>query len=288
MQINSVCVSENNLFLPNLNLKLNGQLKLLFKGVSYVVMQGSKDRSLDFAWYLSNLLGIADMRFFTPVNLFNTNNFCAYRVGDVLCVSHGMGSSSILLLLSELTKLLYFSECFNVKYIRVGTSGGIGVAAGTVIVTNKVFAADLVDAYTVYENGEAVLYPTVMDQELNQGIFDQLPKSLEFKVQLANSISADDFYLSQARFDGALKPSYDYQLRSSYFDRIKKLGIANFEMEGLALSYFCGRVAIPATMVAVTLVDREDSDQIRVSKEVLESYSLRSRDVVCSYLLSKI
>lgn len=48
-----------------------------------------------------------------------------------------MGISSISILLHEILKLLHYAKCTNVTLFRIGTSGGIGVEPGTVVITNK-------------------------------------------------------------------------------------------------------------------------------------------------------
>jgi uridine phosphorylase len=132
--------------------------------------------------------------------------------------------------------------------------------------------------------GRDIVYPTNMDLELNARIIKAQPHDLGFKILEGNSIAADDFYLSQCRFDGAISPSYDEMHRKKYFEKIKELNILNFEMESTALASFCSRAEIPATMVAVTLVNRIEEDQIILTNDELEKFSLHSQEVILNYL----
>lgn len=37
----------------------------------------------------------------------------------------------------EIIKLVYYAKCTNVVFFRIGTSGGIGVPQGTVVITQQ-------------------------------------------------------------------------------------------------------------------------------------------------------
>lgn len=57
-------------------------------------------------------------------------------MGPVLSVSHGIGMSTIGVLLHELIKLMQYAKCKDPIFIRFGTCGGVGVEGGTVIISN--------------------------------------------------------------------------------------------------------------------------------------------------------
>lgn len=63
-----------------------------------------------------------------------------------MCASHGVGMSSMSVLLHELIKLVNYAKCKNPIFIRIGTSGGLGIKPGTVVVTE--------DAYNGYLKNE--------------------------------------------------------------------------------------------------------------------------------------
>lgn len=62
-----------------------------------------------------------------------------FKVGPVLCISHGIGMSSMSVLLHELLKLAKYAKCVDPIFIRIGTSGGLGVDPGTVVVTKEAY-----------------------------------------------------------------------------------------------------------------------------------------------------
>ena len=70
--------------------------------------------------------------------------------------------------------------------------------------------------------------------------------------------------------------------------KIKQLNILNFEMESTALASFCNRAQIPATMIAVTLLDRMLGDQIIVSPELLAKYADHAQTVAINYLKAEL
>lgn len=58
-----------------------------------------------------------------------------------------MGGPSLSILLHELFKLLYHAQCTNVTFFRIGTSGGIGVPPGTVVISNKEAVNERLEPY---------------------------------------------------------------------------------------------------------------------------------------------
>jgi len=56
-----------------------------------------------------------------------------YKVGPVICVSHGMGIPSMMILLHEISKLMFYCKATNYVFIRIGTAGGLGMKAGEVV-----------------------------------------------------------------------------------------------------------------------------------------------------------
>ncbi len=66
-----------------------------------------------------------------------------YKVGPVLVASHGMGQPSISILLHELVKLARYAKMDNPIFFRLGTSGGLGVLPGTVVIASEVCHLDV-------------------------------------------------------------------------------------------------------------------------------------------------
>lgn len=67
-----------------------------------------------------------------------------------------MGVPSISIMLIELIKMLHYAETSNYRIARLGTSGGIGVEPGTIIVTNAALNGLFENKYIQYINGKEV------------------------------------------------------------------------------------------------------------------------------------
>ena len=50
-------------------------------------------------------------------------------------IKHGIGAPSLMVILHELLKLLYYADAKDVRFIRIGTSGGLGEFHIVLIVT---------------------------------------------------------------------------------------------------------------------------------------------------------
>lgn len=286
MQINDHLGNIKEEYLYLLEFELNPCNLAKFSGIKYVLMQGSNTRARTFAKKLAHKFLDISPNYFEPQSLTVTSRFSIYRIGNMLSVSHGMGNTSILSLLNELTKILHYAGSTQVEYIRIGTSGGIGVTPGSVIITDTAYTPMLNDYYEFPSLDKIVTVPTQFDKNLIKRIYDSQPRGLDFTINIANSIAADDFYLGQARFDGALNPKRDLAYRNQYFEKIRAQGIRNFEMESTSMAAFCNSTQIPATMIAVTLVNRMDGDQISSTPEMLAEFSDRSQLVAINYLLT--
>lgn len=284
MRINPFLHKRQETSLYLFNLELNPTTLDKFKNIKYVIMQGSSKRAHALARQLAHLVLNLDMRFYEPVNLVNTSNFAVYRVGNILSVSHGMGNISIDALLHTITKLLYYAGNTAVEYIRVGTSGGIGVEAGSIIITQNAYMPNLAPYYTSYELDQARDLPTYFDSALIARILAAQPENPIWPIIIGNTIAADDFYLGQCRYDGAMFARQNLNFRTNFFNKIRDLNILNFEMESSSLAAFCIQAQIPATMIAVTVVNRLNGDQITATPAQLTEYSDRAQQVVINYL----
>lgn len=75
---------------------------------------------------------------YLPFNPFNDFTF------DIPSyVQHGMGIPSVSILLHEVIKLMHHAKVRDPIFFRIGTSGGIGIDGGNVIITEEALNADL-------------------------------------------------------------------------------------------------------------------------------------------------
>ena len=116
-----------------------------------------------YALQFSALSGLA-----ASENLSKTDRYAMYKTGPVLWVNvsqlrkksldfqHGMGVPSLSIMLIELFKLLRLAGAINVEIVRIGTSGGVGVAPGTVIVSNGALNGALEQKHVQWIDGKQV------------------------------------------------------------------------------------------------------------------------------------
>lgn len=71
-------------------------------------------------------------------------------------IQHGMGVPSLSIMLNEIIKLLHYAGATDVMFIRVGTSGGIGVDPGTVVVSSGAVNGLLEDKHIQFIHGNIV------------------------------------------------------------------------------------------------------------------------------------
>ena len=111
-------------------------------------MGGTPKRMENFAHFIMNEIGykLPAGTMLQDISEFSYR-YSMYKVGPVLCVSHGMGTPSVSILLHEMIKLMYHARCQDPIFIRIGTCGGIGVEGGTVIITEDALDGHLRNAH---------------------------------------------------------------------------------------------------------------------------------------------
>ncbi len=109
----------------------------MFGDVKFVCIGGTNQRMETFAHFIQKEL---DWKLEPGTCLLDlaksSHRFCMYKIGPVLSVSHGMGVPSLTIMLHEIIKLLAHAGAKDPLIIRIGTSGGIGLEPGTVVVSN--------------------------------------------------------------------------------------------------------------------------------------------------------
>ncbi|XP_037956682.1 uridine phosphorylase 1-like isoform X2 [Teleopsis dalmanni] len=211
------------------------------------------------------------------------HRYSMYKVGPVLCCSHGIGMPSCSVLLHELIKLVRYANCVDPIFLRLGTCGGLGVPPGSVVISKQVFDGYLRNEYEMPILGECVRRPA----NFNPIVFNELLKCKErddrFGICLGNTMSTNCFYEGQARIDGAVC-CYSLEQKMCFLNKIHCMGIKNIEMEALqmaAITYHCG---IKAGAICVTLLNRLNGDQIDITKEQLDDFQQRPLTVAIRYI----
>nr|XP_019587252.1 PREDICTED: uridine phosphorylase 1 isoform X2 [Rhinolophus sinicus] len=254
-------------------------LPAMFGDVKFVCVGGSPSRMKGFIKYVASELGLGRPGEDPPNICEGTDRYAMFKVGPVLSVSHGMGVPSIAIMLHELLKLLYHARCSGVTIIRIGTSGGIGLEPGSVVITRQAVDAYFKPEFEQVVLGKRVVRPTDLDERLVQELSECSKDLREFKTVVGNTMCTMDFYEGQGRLDGALC-CYTERDKQAYLQAALAAGVQNIEMESSVFAAMCRACGLRAAVVCVTLLDRLEGDQICSPHNVLAEFQQRPQRLV--------
>ncbi|MDH5533010.1 MAG: uridine phosphorylase [Candidatus Pacebacteria bacterium] len=271
-------------YLYHLGLDTSMDLPSMFGDVKYVCMGGSPERAEQFAIKAAERLGISvPEEGLEPVG--KTERYSLYKVGPIISLSHGIGMPSASIVLHEVTKLLRYAGSTDFKYIRIGTSGGVGVDPGEVVVSTNVVDGKLNPVHEVVELGKSVELDTALDSNLVQSLLTIASES-DISATAGTTMSTDSFYAAQGRLDGALNPRYTETEKMDFLQLAYDKGVRNIEMEAAIIGAFCREAGIPAAVVCAAILNRLDGDQVGSTIEELEQFSDNAQQLVLN-LISK-
>uniref|UniRef100_F7FUC7 Uridine phosphorylase n=3 Tax=Callithrix jacchus TaxID=9483 RepID=F7FUC7_CALJA len=259
----------------------------MFGDVKFVCVGGSPSRMKAFIRYVGTELGLDSPGRDYPNICAGTDRYAMYKVGPVLSVSHGMGIPSISIMLHELIKLLYHARCSNVTVIRIGTSGGIGLEPGSVVITEQAVDTCFKAEFEQIVLGKRVVRKTDLNKQLVQELFVCSTELSEFPTVVGNTMCTLDFYEGQGRLDGALC-SYTEKDKQTYLQAAYTAGVRNIEMESSVFAAMCNACGLQAAVVCVTLLNRLEGDQITSPSNVLAEFQQRPQRLVSYFIKKKL
>lgn len=263
-------------------------LAQMFGDVKFVCMGGTKKRMENFARHIMKEIGYIAPFGTELIDICqHTYRYSMYKVGPVLSVSHGMGISSINILLHEMIKLMYHAKCIDPVFIRIGTSGGIGLEPGTVVVSTDAIDGMGNNYYEIPVLGKPVRKPCKFDKQLTKELLSLGEVKDGYKIVAGTTMCAIDFYEGQGRLDGAF---CDYTLtdKMNYLRSLEERGVKNIEMEAVPLAAMTYQAGIRAADVCVTLLDRLQGDQVSTPKDVLGRWENRPQEIVGRYIKKQL
>lgn len=264
-----------------LNVKLD--LKEKLGDVKVVLMSGPPARAELMAKEVSEA-------FHWPVvGMGSKERYALFKVGPVMCVSHGIGQASQSIILHELTKVLHYAAATDVTYVRVGTSGGVGVDPGTIVVASEGVNPALESSYDVTVLGKRKSYPTNFDPETIDGL-ERAAKRAKIPVKVGKTMATNDYYEEQGRLDGAVETGYTEAEKMAWLQKLSDHGVLNMEMEGPGLAGFCNRTKIRAGMVCAALLNRLHGDQTpkQATPAQMKQWTNDTVSVVIEWLREKL
>lgn len=262
----------------------------LFRDVKFVCLSGSANRAKKIAKFLNKELdcGIEEDELLKDLCL--TDRYVMYKIGPVLAASHGMGVPSLRIVLNEIMKVLHYANAKDVTFFRIGTSGGIGVEPGTVVITKKAVNGSFEAKMSEIILGKV----TETNTELQYTDFDKITHLAEaikqkkpFDFVCGNTMCCDDFYEGQGRLDGAFC-DYTKEDKEKYLQKAYESGVRNIEMEATIFAAMTSKAKVNAYIICVTFLNRLHGDQIEVPHEELQNFETRPFDLVLSYIKSRM
>lgn len=181
-----------------------------FHMLQVICTGGTASRIRDLMLYIREKLTLPNKG--EPVDLSaGGHRYALYKEGPVMCVSHGVGSSTFSVVLHELLKLVKYAKCHEPVFLRIGTCGGVGIPPGTVVVTKDAFNGylrnehEIVSKYVcvyIYINmfyqpilGKRVIRPASFPTEIIQSILSWGTLAGDrFETISANTMATDCFY----------------------------------------------------------------------------------------------
>lgn len=255
-------------------------LKNLFGDVKFVCMGGSTNRIKHFAKFIQGELKDYLKEDNEPLNMSKSDRYVLYKVGPVLAVNHGIGTPSLVVIMHEVFKLLHYAEAEEVKFFRIGTSGGLGLEPGTIVITRTAVNPLLEPFSEQVILGKVLKFPSNLDEKLQKQVMDCSDGLL---TAVGDTMCAHDFYEGQGRLDGAFC-DYTLEDKLEFLQKIYDAGVRNIEMESVCFASMCNRAGVPAAILCVTLVDRLKGDQVELTPEQHEDFQMRPPRLVARFI----
>lgn len=264
-------------------------LREMFGDVKFICVGGTAKRMLAFACEVKDYLGI---KLPTGVRLQNmtqdADRYSMYKVGSVLSVTHGMGISSLSILLHELIKLIKYAGCSDVTFLRIGTSGGLGLDPGTVVITEKAVDGLMRSYYEVAILGKIVKCPATFNLDVVDKLVDIGSKTFDhFKTVKGTTMCTSDFYEGQGRIDGAFC-SFTEEDKLQFLRKVNSKGVVNIEMECVPFAAMCQSAGVKGAIICVTLLNRLHGDQITISPEQYSCFQRRPQLVAAEFIKQQL
>ena len=254
------------------------------RGVKAVITAGSGGRIKEFADHWSAINGGSEIVAFPKEDRFVTR----YTAG-VLFASHGMGMPSASIAIQELMRMVYFlkggdeAAMDEVFWARIGTSGGVGLPGGNVVVSTEGLMADL-KPYRLLHGGEGEYW---FDGTFPAATYEAIIAAnadADIDVVPGKTVAGNEFFLEQYRLDGAICLETP-ETKMAWLQWLHENGVRNIEMEGAMLAGYMNYWGFSSfAMICATLLNRLEGDQVTATPEQLHKFSEDSGVVLFNYL----
>ena len=175
----------------------------------------------------------------------------------------------------------------EVFWCRVGTSGGVGLPGGTVVVSSEGLMADL-KPYRLLNGGIGEYW---FDGHFPAGTSNAIAAANEyadFDIISGKTVAGNEFFLEQFRLDGAICLETP-ETKMGWLRWLHDNGVVNIEMEGAMIAGYLNHWGFSKfAMICCTLLNRLDSDQVTASPEQLHRFSEDSGVALFNYLAASL
>jgi uridine phosphorylase len=259
-----------------------------FRNVRAIILAGSGDRIVEFAERWSASCGGAPI-----IGLPKEERFVTRYCNGVLFASHGMGMPSASIAVQELMRMVFFLKAGDhdamsqVFWARVGTSGGVGLPGGTVVVSTEGVMADLKPFRLLQGGTGEYWFDGTFPADVARDVV-AASAGTGIPIELGRTVAGNEFFLEQFRLDGAISMETQ-ESKMAWLEWIRSEGVRNIEMEGAMLAGYLNHWGFPRfAMICATLMNRLEGDQVTATPAELHSYSERSGDVLLRYLAATL
>ena len=293
------------------------QARQKLSGVKKVVMCGSRGRALQIARQAHDRLGLPIQEFLErpsiregfrdgdlskvrnwaidkirkavdlPVKITSDKRYDFYLVGDTLVCNHDMGIGTMEIITNEVIMALAAAGACGVTMFRVGTCGGLGEDAGTVVIADKVWSEQPQDDFVDEDGskyvpinvcGEKEWWPGDMDQETAQKLQEMAQKHGITSV-IGGVMSKLRFYAGEARIDGATC-FHGPEKATAFFKWMHEKRIRKSEMEAIDLVSLCALHGIRHAVICVVLDNCMTHESINFTPERMKEIESRPIEVL--------
>ncbi|KAM9630246.1 LOW QUALITY PROTEIN: uridine phosphorylase 2 [Morphnus guianensis] len=199
-------MEENVLYHLDLGTKTHN-LPAMFGDIKLVCVGSSPNRMRAFAQFMHKQLGLAgDGEDLADIRA-GVDQYATYRAGPVLSISHRMGIPSISIMLQEeLIKLLHHAKCRDVTIICIGTSGGLGIEAGSVVITDMAVDSSFQPQFELVVLRDVVVRSTELDKDLVGELLACSKEIPDLPMLVGHTMCTYDFYKGKTIFDCPSSP----------------------------------------------------------------------------------
>ncbi|XP_065212781.1 uridine phosphorylase 2-like [Planococcus citri] len=283
--------SNDEIFLFHLRIhSKNIDLPRIFGDVKFVCMCGTAHRAKKFAEIIRQ--EVYSTSFNKSKEVFDLAQFghrySMFKVGNVLCVNHGMGFASFNIVLHEVIKLLQCAGVKDPEFFRIGTCGGIGIPEGTVLISEKIVNDFFEEQYEMNVLGKRIKLAAKWDQNLIKNLKNICETKFPNTQMLrGTTMSVEHFYESVASTEASFCLNNDTE-RDKYFDLMKKHGVLSLDMEAIAMAAITYYMGIKSASVFVNSNNLCSTELPEFPDEVRAEWEIRPFKVIVEYIKSKL